>query len=110
MPRGCHWAPTTRVGTCANCVIGKSEPSSGGRVDSETSNTHSPALATLPVPRRRWTIIFCTFVVAAVSYLDRNNISIAAASVQREFGLTNVQLGVLFSAFVTGYAFTQPFA
>ena len=62
------------------------------------------------VGRRRWMVIICTFLVAAVSYLDRNNISIAASSVQREFGLTNVQLGLLFSAFVTGYAFTQPFA
>ena len=63
-----------------------------------------------PVGRVRWLVIFCTFVVAAVSYLDRNNISIAASSVQREFGLSNVQLGTLFSAFVTGYAFMQPLA
>ena len=62
------------------------------------------------VPNRRWIVIFCAFIVAAVSYLDRNNISIAASSVQKEFGLSNVQLGILFSAFVTGYAFTQPFA
>jgi ACS family glucarate transporter-like MFS transporter len=66
--------------------------------------------ATDPVGRVRWLVIFCTFVVAAVSYLDRNNISIAASSVQREFGLSNVQLGTLFSAFVTGYAFMQPLA
>jgi ACS family glucarate transporter-like MFS transporter len=70
----------------------------------------SVPMALQAVGRRRWMVIICTFLVAAVSYLDRNNISIAAASVQREFGLTNVQLGVLFSAFVTGYAFTQPFA
>src|SRR5580698_7204404 len=66
--------------------------------------------ATGSVGRVRWLVIFCTFVVAAVSYLDRNNISIAASSVQREFGLSNVQLGTLFSAFVTGYAFMQPLA
>jgi len=58
----------------------------------------------------RWTVVICTFIVAAVSYLDRNNISIAASSVQKEFGLSNVQLGTLFSAFVTGYALMQPFA
>jgi ACS family glucarate transporter-like MFS transporter len=66
--------------------------------------------ATGPVGRVRWLVIVCTFIVAAVSYLDRNNISIAASSVQREFGLSNVQLGTLFSAFVTGYAFMQPLA
>ena len=60
--------------------------------------------------RMRWVVIFCTFVVAAVSYLDRNNISIAASSLQKEFALTNVQLGGVFSAFIMGYAFTQPVA
>ncbi|RAK61806.1 MFS transporter [Phenylobacterium hankyongense] len=50
------------------------------------------------------------FAIAAVSYLDRNNISIAASAVQKEFGLTNVQLGTVFSAFVMGYAFSQPLA
>jgi MFS transporter, ACS family, glucarate transporter len=60
--------------------------------------------------RMRWVVIFCTFVVAAVSYLDRNNISIAASSLQKEFALTNIQLGGVFSAFIMGYAFTQPVA
>ena len=58
----------------------------------------------------RWVVIACTFVVAAVSYLDRNNVSIAAATMQREFQLTNPQLGAVFSAFIMGYAFTQPIA
>jgi ACS family glucarate transporter-like MFS transporter len=55
-------------------------------------------------------MVFIVFVVAAVSYLDRNNISIAASAVQKEYGLTTVQLGSVFSAFVLGYAFTQPIA
>lgn len=58
----------------------------------------------------RWRIVAWAFVVAAVSYLDRNNISIAASLVQRDFGLTNVQLGAVFSAFVLGYALAQPLA
>jgi len=58
----------------------------------------------------RWVVVGCTFIVAAVSYLDRNNVSIAAASLQREFNLTNPQLGAVFSAFIMGYAFTQPLA
>jgi ACS family glucarate transporter-like MFS transporter len=65
---------------------------------------------TPPVGAVRWLIIFCVFVVAAVSYLDRNNISIAASFVQKDFHLSNVQLGVVFSAFITGYAVTQPLA
>jgi ACS family glucarate transporter-like MFS transporter len=63
-----------------------------------------------PVGHVRWTVIFCTFVIAAVSYLDRNNISIAASALQKEFGLSDVQLGTVFSAFIMGYAITQPFA
>jgi ACS family glucarate transporter-like MFS transporter len=55
-------------------------------------------------------VILCTFLVAAVSYLDRNNISIAASSLQKEFSLTNLQLGTVFSAFILGYALTQPLA
>ncbi|MBB5687755.1 MFS transporter [Sphingobium boeckii] len=58
----------------------------------------------------RWMVVFWMFIVAAVSYLDRNNISIAAAAIQEEFGLSNVQLGGVFSAFVMGYALTQPIA
>jgi MFS transporter, ACS family, glucarate transporter len=63
-----------------------------------------------PVGYTRWIVVACTFLIAAVSYLDRNNISIAASSLQREFALTNVQLGTVFSAFIMGYAFTQPIA
>jgi ACS family glucarate transporter-like MFS transporter len=58
----------------------------------------------------RWGLVFLMFAIAAVSYLDRNNISIAASALQKEFGLTDVQLGGVFSAFVMGYAFSQPFA
>src|SRR3954452_11178709 len=69
-----------------------------------------PALAAQRAGHFRWIVIACTFVVAAVSYLDRNNVSIAASSIQLEFGLTNPQLGALFSAFIMGYAFSQPLA
>jgi ACS family glucarate transporter-like MFS transporter len=68
------------------------------------------AAAARPVGGVRWIVVFWVFVIAAVSYLDRNNISIAISSIQKEFGLSNVQLGTVFSAFVFGYAFTQPFA
>ncbi|ODT89640.1 MFS transporter [Phenylobacterium sp. SCN 70-31] len=58
----------------------------------------------------RWLIIGWVFIIAAISYLDRNNISIAASAVQAEFGISDVQLGGLFSAFVLGYALMQPIA
>ncbi len=58
----------------------------------------------------RWTVILCTFLIAAISYLDRNNISIAAGAIQREFHLDDTRLGAVFSAFILGYALSQPFA
>ena len=67
-------------------------------------------LGTTRTGRKRWVVVTCAFVVAAVSYLDRNNISIAATPLQRQFGLSDVQLGTVFSAFVLGYALSQPIA
>jgi len=47
------------------------------------------------------------FVVSAIAYLDRVNISIAGPTIAQEFHLDNVQLGWIFSAFVLGYALFQ---
>src|SRR5580698_3108480 len=58
--------------------------------------------------RWRWVLIFWIFLVSAISYLDRVNISIAGTAVQKDFALSNVQLGWVFSAFVMGYALFQP--
>ncbi len=55
----------------------------------------------------RWLLIFWIFVVSAIAYLDRVNISIAGQSIAKEFHLSNVQLGWVFSAFVIGYAIFQ---
>jgi MFS transporter, ACS family, glucarate transporter len=57
--------------------------------------------------RLRWVLIFWIFLMSAIAYLDRVNISIAAQAVQKDFGLSNVQLGWVFSAFVIGYALFQ---
>ena len=45
--------------------------------------------------------------MSAIAYLDRVNISIAGKSIAREFNLTNIQLGYIFSAFLVGYALFQ---
>jgi ACS family glucarate transporter-like MFS transporter len=55
----------------------------------------------------RWFLIFWLFVISAVAFLDRVNISIAATSIASEYRLTNVQLGWVFSAFLAGYALFQ---
>lgn len=58
----------------------------------------------------RWLMVILAFVVAAVSYLDRSNISIAAPVLKTDLSLSDRQLGLVFSAFVFGYALTQPIA
>src|SRR5262249_43644534 len=52
-------------------------------------------------------LVFWMFVIAAIAYLDRLNISIAGQFIQKEFQFTNTQLGWVFSAFVLGYALFQ---
>lgn len=47
------------------------------------------------------------FVIGSVAVLDRVNISIAGQFIAREFHLSDVQLGWVFSAFVVGYALFQ---
>ena len=55
----------------------------------------------------RWILIFWLFVLSAVAYLDRVNISVACASIANMYGLSNIQLGWIFSAFLIGYALFQ---
>ena len=57
--------------------------------------------------RIRWVLIFWMFVISAIAYLDRVNISIAGTTIAHEFHLDKVQLGWIFSAFVAGYALFQ---
>lgn len=55
----------------------------------------------------RWQLVFLLFVLSAVAFLDRVNISIAGSSIAEAYGLSNVQLGYVFSAFLAGYALFQ---
>jgi ACS family glucarate transporter-like MFS transporter len=57
--------------------------------------------------RVRWFLVFWLFVLSAVSFLDRINISIASGSIVDAYQLTDVQLGKVFSALVAGYALFQ---
>jgi ACS family glucarate transporter-like MFS transporter len=64
-------------------------------------------LATLFHGNLRWLLIFWMFLMSAIAYLDRVNVSIAGSAIQKDFNLTNVELGYVFSAFVIGYALFQ---
>ncbi len=47
------------------------------------------------------------FLIAAVTFLDRVNISISGRFIESEFHLTHIQLGWVISAFILGYALFQ---
>ena len=57
--------------------------------------------------RVRYLLIMLIFVVSAVVYIDRSNISIAGTYLATDYGISKVQLGWVFSAFLLGYAAFQ---
>lgn len=61
-------------------------------------------LAPIPVRHR---LIFVTFTLATLLYVDRIAISAAKEPVTAEFGLTDTQFGWVLSAFALGYALFQ---
>lgn len=55
----------------------------------------------------RYLLVMWLFVLSAVAYLDRTNISIAGIQIGREFAIDHTRLGWVFSAFLIGYAAFQ---
>src|ERR1700678_2741907 len=64
-------------------------------------------MTTASTSRVRWFLVFWLFILSAVSYLDRVNISIAGGSIAEAYHLSDVQLGKVFSAMLVGYALFQ---
>src|SRR5271154_6876588 len=60
-----------------------------------------------PTTHVRWLLIFWLFVLSAVSFLDRVNISVAGSLMASAYGFSNVQLGWIFSSFLVSYALFQ---
>jgi ACS family glucarate transporter-like MFS transporter len=57
--------------------------------------------------RLRWVLIVWIFIISSVAYLDRVNLSIASHYIVKEYHLSPIQLGYIFSAFVLAYALFQ---
>ena len=55
-------------------------------------------------PRVRYQVLAFTVALAAVTYLDRVCIAQTEPAMRRDLGLTNVQMGFVFSAFTIAYA------
>ncbi|MCP9235259.1 MFS transporter [Lewinella sp. JB7] len=56
---------------------------------------------------KRYNILALIFVTVVINYMDRSNISVAAAAISEELELTKVQLGLIFSAFGLTYSLLQ---
>jgi ACS family glucarate transporter-like MFS transporter len=55
----------------------------------------------------RWVILGFLFLISVITYIDRVNISVTARQMMPALGLTELQMGKVFSAFVLGYALFQ---
>ena len=54
-----------------------------------------------------WALVALLSATATASYLCRVNVSVAAVLLMRDFQMSQVAIGRLFSAFVRGYAIAQ---
>ena len=50
----------------------------------------------------RWGILGLLFAISAVTYMDRVNISVTARQMMPAYGLTDQDMGYIFSAFMDG--------
>ena len=57
--------------------------------------------------RIRWLILALLFLISVVTYIDRVNISVTARQMMPAYGMTDQEMGWIFSAFVIGYALFQ---
>lgn len=64
---------------------------------------HEPS----PATASRWTMIGLLVCLTLVSYVMRSNIAVAAAFIKPAFGLTDIQMGRVFSSFLIGYSLFQ---
>src|SRR5437870_11756192 len=51
----------------------------------------------------RWKIVWFLTLISLVRSMDAVNFSVAAKQIMPEYGLTEVQMGVLYTAFTSGY-------
>jgi ACS family glucarate transporter-like MFS transporter len=52
-------------------------------------------------------LVFWLFILSAVGFMDRTNVSIAGVAIGQEYQLDPIRLGWIFSAFLVGYAVFQ---
>ncbi len=64
-------------------------------------------MSSQPASRIRWLLVGWLFVLSAVAFLDRVNLSVAGTRLASDYHLTDVQFGLLSTVFLLGYALLQ---
>jgi len=67
----------------------------------------SKTISATRIGKKRFNILAMIFVTVVINYLDRTNISIAAAALKEELGINAIQMGYIFSAFGWTYSLLQ---
>src|SRR5215217_1403433 len=57
--------------------------------------------------RIRYAMLALVFINVMINYLDRSNLSVAAATLSKDLNLSTVEMGLIFSAFGWTYAILQ---
>jgi len=69
-----------------------------------TTGTTSPVSSGASISRVRYRILTLIASLSLLTYLDRICISRVQGEIQRDLGLSDIEMGVVFSAFLVGYA------
>ena len=68
---------------------------------------HEPIFPAKRPTRVRWWVLSIVMAIMAVTALNRLNLSIAGKPIADEFGFSTIAMGLVFSAFMWGYALFQ---
>ncbi|MDO6693888.1 MFS transporter [Aliiglaciecola sp. 3_MG-2023] len=72
------------------------------------TNEQTTSMKKLNKPtRKRFQILALIFISVVINYMDRTNLSVAAAALSDELSLSAIQMGLLFSAFGWTYSILQ---
>ncbi len=74
--------------------------------DSVLDQEMAPVRFAAPRTRARWLMLGLVFVGTIINYLDRTNMSVVAPLISKEFTVSPIAMGILFSAFSWAFAVT----
>ncbi len=57
----------------------------------------------MKIGKRRWLIFVLLFLLVSINYMDRSALSVAVTPIQKEFGLSSTEVGLMLSAFLWSY-------